>query len=193
MASSQAAEQEKVVFILRGISGSGKSTLAKAILTKYGLENTAEPWKYIFSSDDYFVNRETKKYEFDGAKIGSAHNWNQKRATKAMQSGQTPIIIDNTNTQLWEMKPYVEEALANNYKVEVQEPTTPWAKNAEELAKRNVHSVPLEAVQRMLTRWETFEKLEDITNAQVPKRMQKKPSSGSGHRGGRGGHSQQQS
>lgn len=29
-------------------------------------------------------------------------------ARQAMDQGRSPIIIDNTNTQAWEMKPYVE-------------------------------------------------------------------------------------
>lgn len=29
-------------------------------------------------------------------------------AKQAMDQGRSPIIIDNTNTQAWEMKPYVE-------------------------------------------------------------------------------------
>lgn len=29
-------------------------------------------------------------------------------AQQAMEQGRSPVIIDNTNTQAWEMKPYVE-------------------------------------------------------------------------------------
>lgn len=29
-------------------------------------------------------------------------------AKQAMEQGKSPVIIDNTNTQAWEMKPYVE-------------------------------------------------------------------------------------
>lgn len=33
---------------------------------------------------------------------------NPLSAKDAMRDGRSPIIIDNTNTQAWEMKPYVQ-------------------------------------------------------------------------------------
>ena len=173
-----ATATQKTVYILRGISGSGKSTLAKSLFAEHGLSELLQlnPRERIFSADDYFVNKQTQQYEFDGAKIGRAHEWNQRRAFDAMGKGLSPLVVDNTNTQLWEMKPYVEVALQHGYAVLVREPQTPWAKDASELAKRNIHSVPLESIQRMLARWEMCNSLDDILNAETPKRAQKKPS-----------------
>ncbi|KAL0478926.1 hypothetical protein AKO1_007833 [Acrasis kona] len=140
-------QAEKKLYILRGISGSGKSYLANQIIEKEG-------GGQIFSADDYFINKNTGKYEYKADKIANAHTWSQNRAWDAMEKGVTPIIIDNTNTKCWEAKPYVEEGLKNGYKVEIQEPTTPWAKNAEELFNRNQHGVPLESIMSMLNRWD---------------------------------------
>jgi len=139
----------KKLYILRGISGSGKSYLAKEILSQEGNDKGQ-----IFSADDYFINRNTGKYEYKADKIANAHTWAQNRAWTAMENGVTPIIVDNTNTKCWEAKPYVEEGLKNGYKVEIKEPTTPWAKNADELFKRNQHGVPLESIKSMLSRWD---------------------------------------
>jgi predicted kinase len=146
----------KSLYLLRGISGSGKSTLAKEIVQQEGKEGI------IVSADDYFINPQTKKYEFRGDKIPAAHQWAQNKAFNAMRQGVSPILIDNTNTQCWEAKPYVEEALKQGYNVVIREPQTPWAKNAEELAKRNVHGVPLDKIREMLKRWDNDFTVESI-------------------------------
>jgi predicted kinase len=155
--SSSNNNDDKIIYILRGISGSGKSTLAKEILNQEGNKNGK-----VFSADDYFINKETNMYEYKADKIGAAHAWAQNNAFRALQQGVTPILIDNTHTQCWEAKPYVEEALKHGYKVIIKEPTTPWAKNPEELAKRNVHGVPVEKIRDMLKRWDNDFTVESI-------------------------------
>jgi len=164
------ASSTKTLYILRGISGSGKSTLAKQMLQDNNLDPENDYKSHIFSTDDYFVDPTTQKYNFDPTQLGKAHNWNQRRATEAMKKGVSPIIIDNTNTQKWEAKPYVVEAVNNGYQVVIQETTTPWAKNATELAKRNEHGVPVEAIQRMLDRWEIDFTVDSILKSNPPKR-----------------------
>ncbi|XP_038618087.1 NEDD4-binding protein 2-like 1 isoform X2 [Tachyglossus aculeatus] len=63
------------------------------------------PQALIFSTDDFFV-REDGTYEFNPDFLGEAHKWNQERARTAMRNGESPVIIDNTNLQSWEMRPY---------------------------------------------------------------------------------------
>uniref|UniRef100_A0A6I8Q7F6 NEDD4-binding protein 2-like 1 n=1 Tax=Xenopus tropicalis TaxID=8364 RepID=A0A6I8Q7F6_XENTR len=63
------------------------------------------PSALVFSTDEYFL-MDDGTYLFDHEMLPEAHKWNQKRARKAMSKGKTPIIIDNTNIQAWEMKPY---------------------------------------------------------------------------------------
>mmetsp|Transcript_3735 Transcript_3735/g.5523 ORF Transcript_3735/g.5523 Transcript_3735/m.5523 type:complete len:315 (+) Transcript_3735:43-987(+) len=156
----------KVLYIVRGVSGSGKSTLCKEILKDEGAEEGT-----ILSTDDYFMKKD--QYVFDPKKLGVAHEWNQDRAEKAIKEGKTPILIDNTNTTRWEAKPYVQMALKAKYEVKIRETTTPWAKNAEILAKKNVHKVPLEAIRRMLDRWEDDYTVERILKSKAPKRHRK--------------------
>ncbi|KAG2382045.1 hypothetical protein C9374_005837 [Naegleria lovaniensis] len=160
----------KVMYLLRGISGSGKSTLAAQILNDHNIDIQTSYKEHIFSTDDFFIDPQSGKYNFDPTKLGKAHHWNQTRAQNAMQKGTTPIIIDNTNTQKWEAKPYVMFAKQYSYEVKVLEPQTPWAKNAVELAKRNQHGVPVEAIQRMLDRWETDFTVENILRSNPPAR-----------------------
>ncbi|XP_038256096.2 uncharacterized protein LOC119854919 isoform X2 [Dermochelys coriacea] len=117
---------QKLLLILRGLPGSGKTTLSRILLgqNRDGV---------VFSTDDYF--RQQDGYTYNVAQLGEAHDWNQKRAKQAMDQGRSPIIIDNTNTQAWEMKPYVETALGKGYRVEFHEPDTWWKFDPEELEK----------------------------------------------------------
>jgi predicted kinase len=167
-------EPKKKMYILRGISGSGKSYLSRKILEEEGVTDNCNE-THVFSSDDYFINKETGKYEYDGSKIGRAHEWNQNRVMKAVKNNQPVIIVDNTNTQRWEAKPYVQMALENGYDIIVREPDTPWRRDAVELSKRNVHGVPLESIQKMLKRWEDDFSLDAILKSKPPKHAMRKP------------------
>uniref|UniRef100_A0A670I0X7 NEDD4 binding protein 2 like 2 n=2 Tax=Podarcis muralis TaxID=64176 RepID=A0A670I0X7_PODMU len=120
-------ESQKLLLILRGLPGSGKTTLSRILLgqSRDGI---------IFSTDEYF-RQNNGCWSYNVGQLGAAHDWNQKRARQAMDQGRSPIIIDNTNTQAWEMKPYVEAALEKGYRIEFHEPDTWWKFDPEELEK----------------------------------------------------------
>lgn len=132
------------LILMRGLPGSGKSTLARELLS-------SGPRGVILSTDDYFAHKHG--YSYQPCLIGEAHQWNQKRAEDAMQNGCTPIVIDNTNIQAWEMKPYVKMALERGYKVDFCEPETSWKFDSSELERRNKHGVPQEKITQMLSRF----------------------------------------
>jgi predicted kinase len=157
--------KEKTLIILRGISGSGKSTLSQNIIKNNGGIGV------VFSTDEFFMKND--KYVFQPENLGRAHQWNEKRTGDAMKSGSSLIIVDNTNTQKWEAKPYVELGVHYGYTIKFDEPTTSWAKDASELAKRNAHGVPLDAIKRMLGRWETDFTVENILKSNPPQRHKK--------------------
>ncbi|NXQ57699.1 N42L2 protein, partial [Anthoscopus minutus] len=121
--SEERFSSQKLLLILRGLPGSGKSTLSRVLLGQ-GRDGI------VLSTDDYF--RQQYGYSYNAAQLGDAHEWNQKRAKQAMEQGKSPVIIDNTNTQAWEMKPYVEVALEKGYRVEFHEPDTWWKFDPEE-------------------------------------------------------------
>lgn len=103
--------------VLRGTPGSGKSHLAARLAPK---EN-------IFSTDEWFElqpggYRENWKVE----KLFGAHRWNQQRAREAMQRGITPLVIDDTNWNAKQARPYVEMALQYQYHVTIRESDSPW-------------------------------------------------------------------
>ncbi|XP_041533706.1 NEDD4-binding protein 2-like 1 isoform X2 [Microtus oregoni] len=144
------------------------------------------PRAVIFSTDDFFF-REDGAYEFNPDFLEEAHEWNQKRARKAMQNGISPIIIDNTNLHAWEMKPYAVMALENNYEVIFREPDTRWKFNVQELARRNIHGVPREKIHRMKERYEHDVTFHSVLHAEKPSRANRNqdrnsaPPSGSGY------------
>jgi len=105
------AEEKKVLFLLRAPSGSGKSTLAKELAGTTGKS---------FEADEYFMKN--GKYIFDVNLLGRAHQWNEQRAREAMKNGVSPVVIANTNTKLFEMKPYILAAKEYGYEVHFKEP-----------------------------------------------------------------------
>jgi NEDD4-binding protein 2 len=161
-----------VMYVLRGISGSGKSTLSVQLTTQSDGSRVGS----AYSTDDFFVEAATGAYQFDGSRLQEAHTWNQRRVKTALETGISPVVVDNTHTQCWEAQPYVVMAMRFGYEVRVQEPSTWWAKDANELARRNQHGVPLEAIQRMLDRWEADFSLQAILASKSPGR--RKPTRG---------------
>jgi len=98
----------KKLFLVRGIPGSGKSTFAKEL---GGIH---------FETDNYFMV--DGEYNFDSSKLKEAHQWCQNEVNNAMILNHTAkindrIVVSNTFTQEWEMKPYFEMAKEWGYTV----------------------------------------------------------------------------
>ncbi|MGH0167599.1 UNVERIFIED_CONTAM: hypothetical protein FKN15_004857 [Acipenser sinensis] len=150
----------KVLVLLRGAPGSGKSTLARNLLEQ-------NPTGVILSTDDYFLC--DGHYQYDRSALGEAHEWTQKRAKETFKQGLSPIIIDNTNIQGWEMKPYVALALQYNYKVMFREPDTWWKYKPRELERHTKHGVPKEKIKRMLEQYQRYVTVQNIMGSTNPK------------------------
>ena len=100
--------KNKNLYLLRGLPGSGKSTLAK----KFGGSH--------FEADQYFM--QDSQYNFDVTKLKDAHQWCQSSVELAMIQGHilpddSVIVVSNTFTQEWEMKPYYDMAKTYGYTV----------------------------------------------------------------------------
>ncbi|NWW45976.1 N4BP2 protein, partial [Pedionomus torquatus] len=149
----------QVLVLLRGVPGSGKSYLARTLLED-------NPGGIILSTDDYFCKN--GQYHYDPDCLGEAHDWNRKRAKEAFEMRISPIIIDNTNIQAWEMKPYVTLAQQFKYKVMFREPDTWWKFKPKELERRNIHGVSKEKIKRMLERYERCLTVSSILDSSVP-------------------------
>lgn len=150
---------QKLLILLRGLPGSGKTTLSRILLgqSRDGI---------VFSTDDYFHHQDGYRYNVN--QLGDAHDWNQNRAKQAINQGRSPVIIDNTNTQAWEMKPYVEMAIGKGYRVEFHEPETWWKFDPEELEKRNKHGVSREKIAQMLNHYEYEMSISIVMNSVEP-------------------------
>ncbi|XP_037685559.1 NEDD4-binding protein 2 isoform X2 [Choloepus didactylus] len=152
-----------VLVLLRGLPGSGKSFLARTL-------QKDNPAGIILSTDDYFyINGQ---YQFDVKYLGEAHEWNQNRAKEAFERKVSPIIIDNTNLQAWEMKPYVALSQKHKYKVLFREPDTWWKFKPKELARRNIHGVSKEKIVRMLENYQRFVSVPIIMDSSVQEKTE---------------------
>jgi predicted kinase len=129
------------VVIMRGLPGSGKTTRARELAPEYDA--------VIVSADDFFVTDGV--YNFDPSELPEAHAQCQARALKALRAGRS-VVVDNTNTQRWEMEPYL--TLAALFGAEV------WIESVGNLTdialytKRNSHGVLFNAILAMAERFE---------------------------------------
>jgi NEDD4-binding protein 2 len=150
------------LILMRGVSGSGKSTMARKIAETHDLS-------VILSTDDFFVV--DGEYRFDPKRLGEFHAANVKRVETAMGDECPCVIVDNTNTQAWEMRPYVELAMEHDYEVQIVEPEPV---SFEELMKRQSQradqnkSLPAEVVSRMLMRYEPNVTVDKILSSVRP-------------------------
>ena len=94
----------KELILLRGLPGSGKSTLAKSLGGKH------------FEADMFFMY-DNGNYNFDASKLKMAHEWCQTMVWGNMRDSNPTIVVSNTFTQEWEMKPYYEMAERFGYRV----------------------------------------------------------------------------
>ena len=121
------------LILVRGIPGSGKSTYAK----KLGLVNH-------FEADMYFIK--DGSYRFDPSQIKEAHEWCQSQTREAIKRGDS-VVVSNTFTQHWEMKPYLDMAEELGIEVRVIRMTTDFG---------NIHGVPEVVIDNMKERFEDF-------------------------------------
>ena len=129
---------EKTLYIVRGIPGSGKSTFAKSLGGAH------------FEADMFFMKN--GEYKYDMFKIKEAHKWCQDSVNTAMILNTTAalnetIVVSNTFTQEWEMKPYFDLAETHGYKV-----FSIIVENRH--GGTNEHGVPDEVLTKMSERFE---------------------------------------
>lgn len=137
------------VVIMRGLPGAGKSTHIAMV--------RAERPDLVFrvsSADDYFVDPISGSYNFDRANLPDAHSHCRSVARAAVAAGQK-VIIDNTNSTVKEMAPYLDLAATFRLKAVVFELDCDGPEEAALMAGRNQHGVPLSGVERMLSGWES--------------------------------------
>lgn len=135
--------------IMQGIPGAGKSTYAKHA---YYSSN-------ICSADGYHMVDGV--YRFDVHNIGEAHKACMRRFLGCVhdKSPAGYVCVDNTNTTLEEMVPYVRVAQAMGYQVTVYR----FVCDIDTSVARNTHGVPRAAIERMHARLATPPKAWGVT------------------------------
>lgn len=137
------------LIVMRGIPGAGKSTEAKKRVGKGSIHSTDDVIEAGGDYNEFFAKMIASG---DFSDLSRAHSTNKKNAIAALSSGVSPVIIDNTNIKQNEPKEIVVAALKlgladNNIKfVDIGAAGL----EAEELAKRNSHGVPLEKIEQMI-------------------------------------------
>lgn len=140
---SEEKKYRGTLYILRGLPGSGKTTLAYRLIGDSGV---------MYAADDYYYDDEGV-YRWDPSKIGAAHSQCQRRVKEALELGVPVVVVHNTNTMRKEMKPYLDMAKENDYMVNVVS-VFDGGLTDEQLAARNSHNVPVEAISKMRKRFE---------------------------------------
>ncbi len=157
------------MFLMRSLPGNGKSAIAEAILggSLYRSEGNfgGNLCRRVFcrngmicSTDFYFYDRvwaqaTVSEYIFDGSKIAENHRLNQMAGKFSMENGAAAIVVDNTNTEMWHMEPYIKLAEEYGYKLVLVD--IPWV-SPEMCAEQNTHGVRLSGIQAMGERWQDF-------------------------------------
>lgn len=130
---------QKALILLRGLPGAGKSSLANILC-----ENGKYP---IHAIDDYFVDSETGKYEFDFSKNYLAYAHCEALTEQSLIKEVDKVFIDNAFTLGWEMEPYFKLAAAFNYTIYVV--TVEKYHN-----QQNVHGVSEEQLAKMAAKYQ---------------------------------------
>ena len=132
--------KERKVIIMRGPPGSGKSTHTKKKFPK----------AIVCSADHYFMDQ-NGNYKFDASEIKKAHLECQENFKKALKEVAPLIVVDNTNTRLWEFENYVKLAKESGCEVRIIR----LQADVRLAIKRNIHNVPEEKIREMHKRFES--------------------------------------
>jgi len=132
------------VYILQGVPGSGKSTWIGEHIPSLRHAVFGKP--QIVSADFYFMQRGV--YRFDPSKLGAAHEACMDdflSGVTAPAEERADIVVDNTNITALEMAPYYLAGRAKGFEVVIVR----FDVDVHVAAARNVHGVPLAAIERM--------------------------------------------
>ena len=133
------------LILVRGVSGAGKSTIAD-MMDWLGHETVS------FSTDDMFMV--DGNYEFDPSLLGENHDAVVQKVRDVMIARYEvripeTIIVHNTFTEEWEMKPYFELAEEFNWRVH-----TIIVENRH--GSKSIHDVPDDVIKAQKERFEVI-------------------------------------
>lgn len=124
--------------LVRGLPGSGKSYIAQAL-------ELQDFETYHFEADMWFD--QFNDGVFDPNKLQSAHSWCREQTRECLKDGLS-VVVSNTFTRLWEMKPYLDMALELGVQLQVVTVQGNFG---------SVHGVPETTMDKMKQRFEPFD------------------------------------
>lgn len=126
------------VIVMSGVSGSGKSTWTK------NFSYLRERYVEVVSADFYFMKDGV--YAFNPAEISNAHGSCFRKFIEHLNQGVPYVIVDNTNTSVAEIAPYILGAQAYEYDAEIVTIMCESEDDVKCAAERNKHGVPFAGV-----------------------------------------------
>jgi predicted kinase len=148
---NEATRRGRVV-VLQGVSGAGKSTYARTLTEAARAQGLHAA---MVSADDYFVRLGSGTYTFVASKLQEAHAACFREFILHLSSAMDAnpgcvdlIVVDNTNTTVHELSPYMLAAQAFGFEAEVHRIGCDPAI----AAARNLHGVPTQSVRAMAER-----------------------------------------
>jgi predicted kinase len=139
------------LILVRGLPGSGKSFCAENDILFSVAE--AEQGVYCFAADDWMVDEDCE-YKFDPSLLSYCDDRCKAKTLMHLDLGET-VIVHNTFTELWEMRPYADMIKDVQGELVILD-LYDAGMSDEKLAARNVHRVPVEVIAKMRKRWSTL-------------------------------------
>ena len=139
---------QPTVVILRGIPGSGKSHLVHSCK-----EMLSDPSSVaVCSADDYFT--EGDRYTFATHLLPKAHAHCLGTFVHALTQGKRLVVVDNTNSKLWEYRVYTYICEVLGLRCHVLEIPCSYPAITYMFCSRNVHNIDSTTVSRLVQRWD---------------------------------------
>lgn len=125
--------------VLMAVSGAGKD---------YFIEHNMPQANWMASADNFFMQGD--RYVFDASKLGEAHGACFREVIDALQRGSELIVVNNTNTSVAEIAPYMAAAQAYGAEANI----ICLRIDPKIAAARNTHGTPLATIEKMAERLE---------------------------------------
>lgn len=132
----------QTLYIFRALPGSGKSTLAKALALGHDAAILCLDDKRYDQNGNYVYAPE-KEVELESQRY--------EECTSLMEKGKPMIIIDGVNYRREHVEKY--ESLGKDFGYVVTIIEIPH-QDPKLLVDRNIHSVPITAIQKMIIKWD---------------------------------------
>ena len=148
-------EEGPMIVLMQGPPGSGKSTFAKGLRKELRC-------RIVEADQQYDGPFKEVGIEYNPKYLIGAHGYCQAITRKDISSGKS-VIVANTNTQEWEMKPYM---LMKASKVVLIRCDGNYG---------SIHEVPTDVIDSIRMRMSSFDKItyETILNSELPKKHRK--------------------